>query len=60
MLTKMVELRKTFFKSKESEEAFAKVGLTYENSIWDNDYEAFVRTTKKTSDTCQDIIVVLG
>lgn len=46
----MVELRKTFFKSKESVDAFQKVGLTYENSPWDNDYESFVRTTRKTAD----------
>jgi hypothetical protein len=46
----MVELRKTFFKSKEGVEAFSKVGLPYENSAWDNDYEMFLRTTKKTSE----------
>lgn len=46
----MVELRKTFFKSKEAVETFQKVGLTYENAMWYNDYEAFLRTTKKTSD----------
>lgn len=46
----MVELRKTFFKSKEGVEAFSKVGLPYENAMWDNDYEAFLRTTKKTTE----------
>lgn len=45
----MVELRKTLFKSKEAVEAFEKLGLTYNNEMWDNDYEAFLRTTKKTS-----------
>jgi len=44
----MVELRKTFFKSKEGVEAWSKVDLPYEHAAWDSDYDSFLRITKKT------------
>jgi hypothetical protein len=37
-----------FFKSQEGVEAYKKVGLTYDDEMWDRQYEGYSKLTRKT------------